>query len=172
LIRLEPFTTLARDVYGRADHTLDHADRLFHSVAEAWTNSLHDTSDVKELTPEWFYCPSFLINTNHIDLGTRQNGDTLNHVVLPPYATTPLDFIVQHATVRVCAHNRYRYRYDRSIVHCSCTSRAFACHHVVAFVFLSIDIRSIEGYIETIHGRHANMSLYLSISPHTHTYLA
>ncbi|OQR94211.1 BEACH domain-containing protein [Achlya hypogyna] len=93
LIRLEPFTSLARRVQGGR---LDHADRLFHSVAETWANCLSDTSDLKELTPEWFYQPAFLCNANKVDLGTCQNGTVLGDVVLPPYATSAQDFIFKH----------------------------------------------------------------------------
>ena len=50
----------------------DHADRLFHSVADTWDNCLHNTSDVKELTPEFFSQPEFLRNSNGFALGARQ----------------------------------------------------------------------------------------------------
>ena len=50
----------------------DHADRLFFSMAETWENSLHNTTDVKELTPEFFYQPEFLLNSNSFMLGERQ----------------------------------------------------------------------------------------------------
>ncbi|KAH9107314.1 hypothetical protein AeMF1_017333 [Aphanomyces euteiches] len=93
LVRLEPFTSLARRVQGGR---FDHADRLFHSIADTWSNCLTDTSDLKELTPEWFYLPSFLKNESRIELGTRQNGVQLNDVVLPPYASSPEDFIAKH----------------------------------------------------------------------------
>ncbi|RHZ31444.1 hypothetical protein DYB26_001542 [Aphanomyces astaci] len=93
LVRLEPFTSLARRVQGGR---FDHADRLFHSVADTWANCLTDTSDLKELTPEWFYSTAFLTNHNHVDLGTRQNGVKLDDVVLPPYATSPQHFIALH----------------------------------------------------------------------------
>ena len=39
---------------------LDHADRLFHSMPETWNNCLTNPSDLKELTPEFFYLPDFL----------------------------------------------------------------------------------------------------------------
>ncbi|KDO22612.1 hypothetical protein SPRG_21162 [Saprolegnia parasitica CBS 223.65] len=93
LLRLEPFTTLAKRVQGGR---LDHADRLFHSIAETWANCLSDTSDLKELTPEWFYQPAFLRNANGVDLGTCQNGTVLGDVVLPPYASSADDFVFQH----------------------------------------------------------------------------
>lgn len=50
----------------------DHADRLFHDLAATWDNCLHSTSDVKELIPEFFYQPEFLLNSNAFHLGTRQ----------------------------------------------------------------------------------------------------
>jgi hypothetical protein len=67
---------------------LDHADRLFSSLAEAWESaSSVAISDVKELTPEFYYMPDFLINTNHLDLGHRQRWDrAVRDVELPPWA--------------------------------------------------------------------------------------
>ena len=50
----------------------DHADRMFHSVESTWRACLENTSDVKELVPEFFYQPEFLRNSNGFDLGTRQ----------------------------------------------------------------------------------------------------
>ena len=50
----------------------DHADRLFHSVVDTWQNCLQNSSDVKELTPEFFYQPEFLLNSNRYSLGQRQ----------------------------------------------------------------------------------------------------
>eukprot|EP00966_Prymnesium_polylepis_P237668 5496910-Prymnesium_polylepis.1 len=47
LLRVEPFTTQALALQ---DGRFDHADRLFHSVAEAWDHLVEagNTSDVKE----------------------------------------------------------------------------------------------------------------------------
>ncbi len=48
----------------------DLADRMFHSVKDAWTSaSRHNMADVKELVPEFFYLPEFLLNSNNFDLG-------------------------------------------------------------------------------------------------------
>ena len=52
----------------------DHADRLFHDILSTWDNCLHSSSDVKELVPEFFYQPEFLLNSNAFNLGTRQVG--------------------------------------------------------------------------------------------------
>jgi len=43
-------------------------------------------ADVRELIPEFFYLPDFLENRNRFDIGTKQNGESLNNVVLPPWA--------------------------------------------------------------------------------------
>ncbi|KAF1324550.1 Kinase a-anchor protein, partial [Globisporangium splendens] len=93
LIRLEPYTSYALTVQGGK---FDHADRLFHSVAETWRNCLSDFTDVKELTPEWFYLPDFLVNCNGLDLGVKQNGVDVGNVILPPWAKSPEDFVVKN----------------------------------------------------------------------------
>ena len=90
LVRLEPFAELAARLQG--GH-FDWADRLFHSIEEAWTRVLTSTGDVKELTPEFFYSPHFLRNSNGLDLGTRQDGTKLDDVILPPWAKSPEEFV-------------------------------------------------------------------------------
>lgn len=43
---------------------------MFNSIKEAWLSaSKHNMADVKELIPEFFYLPEFLVNSNHFDLG-------------------------------------------------------------------------------------------------------
>lgn len=84
LIRLEPFTQLFLKLQGGY---FDHADRLFSSVKDAWLSaSEKNMSDVKELIPEFYYLPEFLLNKNRFDLGTTQTGVALDHVELPPWA--------------------------------------------------------------------------------------
>lgn len=41
-------------------------------MAAAWQNCLINSSDVKELTPEFFYLPNFLVNADDFQLGQRQ----------------------------------------------------------------------------------------------------
>ncbi|GJP81202.1 hypothetical protein CLOP_g11369 [Closterium sp. NIES-67] len=92
LLRLEPFATLSCRLQGGK---FDHADRLFHSVAVTWANCLTNTSDVKELTPEFFYQPEFLVNSNHLYLGQCQDGSQLNDVRLPPWAKGSPELFIQ-----------------------------------------------------------------------------
>lgn len=48
----------------------DLADRMFHSIKDSWMSASHNNmADVKELIPEFFYLPDFLMNTNKFDLG-------------------------------------------------------------------------------------------------------
>ena len=90
LLRMEPFTTYALGLQG---DKFDRADRLFDSIAGTWNNVLVNPSDVKELIPEFFYNPDFLVNSNGFDFGTKQNGIPLGDVTLPPWASSPEEFV-------------------------------------------------------------------------------
>ncbi|VUZ46443.1 unnamed protein product, partial [Hymenolepis diminuta] len=95
LVRMEPFAQHFIKLQG--GH-FDLPDRMFHSVEEAWLSaSQHNMADVRELIPEFFYLPDFLINSNHFDFGCKQNGVRVDNVVLPPWAKSdPREFIRQH----------------------------------------------------------------------------
>ncbi|CAH9105180.1 unnamed protein product [Cuscuta epithymum] len=94
LIRLEPFTALHRNLQGGK---FDHADRLFQGIEGTFRNCLSNTSDVKELIPEFFYMPEFLINSNGYHFGAKQDGEPICDVVLPQWAKgSPEEFICKH----------------------------------------------------------------------------
>ena len=60
-------------------------------------------ADVKELIPEFFYLPEFLANQNKFEYGTKQNGEVLGDVVLPPWAKNDArEFIRLHRKVCLC----------------------------------------------------------------------
>ena len=91
LLRLEPFTALARQLQGGR---FDHADRLFRSVAKSWEGCLASTADVKELTPEFYSLPEFLVNADGHDFGIAQDGAAVHDVALPPWAKgSPHEFV-------------------------------------------------------------------------------
>ncbi|OIW14558.1 hypothetical protein TanjilG_14944 [Lupinus angustifolius] len=91
LLRLEPFTSLHRNLQGGK---FDHADRLFQSIDATYKNCLTNTSDVKELIPEFFYLPEFLVNSNSYHLGVKQDGEPIGDICLPPWAKgSPEEFI-------------------------------------------------------------------------------
>ncbi|XP_032825005.2 WD repeat and FYVE domain-containing protein 3 isoform X1 [Petromyzon marinus] len=101
LLRMEPFTQTFLRLQG--GH-FDLADRMFHSVRDAWYSaSKHNMADVKELIPEFFYLPEFLLNSNNFDLGCKQNGIKLGDVLLPAWAKgDPREFIRVHRQALEC----------------------------------------------------------------------
>ena len=95
LVRVEPFTSLHIELQsGR----FDVADRQFHSIPQSWKSLYGNMNDVKELIPEFFYMPEFLVNSNHFDLGKLQGGkkQVVNDVALPRWAENPYDFVRKH----------------------------------------------------------------------------
>uniref|UniRef100_A0A669BYI8 Neurobeachin n=1 Tax=Oreochromis niloticus TaxID=8128 RepID=A0A669BYI8_ORENI len=90
LLRIEPFTTFFLNFQGGK---FDHADRTFSSVSRAWRNCQRDTSDVKELIPEFYYLPEMFVNANNYNLGVMEDGTVVSDVDLPPWAKTPEEFV-------------------------------------------------------------------------------
>ncbi|CAI9734316.1 beige-like isoform X4 [Octopus vulgaris] len=90
LIRLEPFTTLFLNMQGGK---FDHANRTFFSISQAWKNCQRDTSDVKELIPEFYYLPEMFVNQNTYNFGEQDDNIKVDDVCLPHWARTPDDFV-------------------------------------------------------------------------------
>jgi hypothetical protein len=90
LLRLQPYADLHRSIQGGS---FDLPDRLFSSIAETWSHNSSMLSEVKELTPEWFSLPDFLKNVNNFPFGQQQDGSLVNDVKLPPWASSPEEFI-------------------------------------------------------------------------------
>lgn len=90
LIRVEPMTTMFLALQGGK---FDHPNRLFSSLALSWKNCQRDTSDVKELIPEFFFLPEMLVNSNRYRLGQQENGTPVSDVELPPWAASPEEFV-------------------------------------------------------------------------------
>ncbi|XP_071664091.1 lipopolysaccharide-responsive and beige-like anchor protein isoform X2 [Patagioenas fasciata] len=90
LLRIEPFTTFFLNLQGGK---FDHADRTFSSISRAWRNSQRDTSDIKELIPEFYYLPEIFVNSNNYNLGVMDDGTVVSDVELPPWAKTPEEFV-------------------------------------------------------------------------------
>ncbi|XP_011805748.1 PREDICTED: WD repeat- and FYVE domain-containing protein 4 [Colobus angolensis palliatus] len=95
LVRMPPFTQAFCALQGGG---FDVADRMFHSVKSTWESaSRENMSDVRELTPEFFYLPEFLTNCNGVEFGCMQDGTALGDVQLPPWADgDPRKFISLH----------------------------------------------------------------------------
>ncbi|KAJ1521516.1 hypothetical protein ONE63_003179 [Megalurothrips usitatus] len=74
----------------------DHPDRMFNSIPDVWRNVLCNSSDFKELIPEFYDTSAegdFLTNRYGINFGHRHDGSKVNHVILPPWASCPSDFV-------------------------------------------------------------------------------
>lgn len=96
LIRMKPFVQSYLLLQGGK---FDHADRLFDSIERAWLSaSRENMTDVRELTPEFYYLPEFLSNINGYDFGAKQgSGELVSDVKLPPWAKgDPHIFIAKH----------------------------------------------------------------------------
>nr|XP_017035230.1 neurobeachin isoform X6 [Drosophila kikkawai] len=90
LVRVEPFTTMFLALQGGK---FDYPDRLFSSVSLSWKNCQRDTSDVKELIPEWYFLPEMFYNSSNYRLGHREDGALVDDIELPPWAKSPEEFV-------------------------------------------------------------------------------
>lgn len=94
LVRQEPFTSLNISLQGGR---LDCPDRLFFNIKYSWDGCNRSMSDVKELIPEFFCFPEFLINSNKLPLGELQDDlGVVDNVVLPKWAKSPYDFVLKN----------------------------------------------------------------------------
>uniref|UniRef100_A0A672GQY2 Neurobeachin n=1 Tax=Salarias fasciatus TaxID=181472 RepID=A0A672GQY2_SALFA len=90
LVRIEPFTTF---FLSANDNKFDHPDRTFSAIARSWRNCQRDTSDVKELIPEFYYLPEMFVNSNDYHLGMREDRTMVCDVDLPAWAKKPEDLV-------------------------------------------------------------------------------
>ncbi|XP_050512606.1 neurobeachin isoform X2 [Diabrotica virgifera virgifera] len=90
LIRVEPFTTMFLSLQGGK---FDYPNRIFSSISLSWKNCQRDTSDVKELIPEFFFLPEMFVNSNRYRLGLNEEGKPIADVELPPWASSPEEFV-------------------------------------------------------------------------------
>lgn len=93
LVRIEPFTQFFLEFQGGR---FDIPDRTFHSIQQTWyLSSAGSSTDVKELIPEFFYFPEFLVNINNFDFGVRQDDSRVGDVALPPWAKNNTRLFIQ-----------------------------------------------------------------------------
>jgi hypothetical protein len=51
------------------------------------------------LVPELFYLPEMFLNNHHYKLGAQEDGSLVDDVQLPPWASTPEEFVRIHRMV-------------------------------------------------------------------------
>ena len=95
LNRLQPYADMSIALQGGR---FDNPDRLFIDIASSWTSaSAENLQDVRELIPEFYYCPEFLINANKFNFGCTQKDVLVQDVVLPRWAHgDPHEFVKKH----------------------------------------------------------------------------
>jgi hypothetical protein len=98
LIRMEPFTTMHITMQAGK---FDHPNRLFTSVPRAWSLVTSTIHDYRELIPEFFSFPDFLLNPDNFDLGLPESE---SNVELPKWASSPMDFITKNRGALECAY--------------------------------------------------------------------
>ena len=60
-MRVEPFTSMVHNLQkGR----FDHPDRMFYNIKDSFISIMTNTSDVKEISPEFYYSFDFLKNVS------------------------------------------------------------------------------------------------------------
>lgn len=93
LIRFHPFTENYLKLQGGK---FDHSDRLFYSISKLWNSaSKENTTDVRELIPEFYYLPEFLINSNNFQFGKLQDGSEVNNVELPSWSNDDVNAFIR-----------------------------------------------------------------------------
>ena len=48
---------------------------------------------VQELIPEFFFLPEMFVNSNRYRLGLQEDGSVVSDVELPPWASSPEEFV-------------------------------------------------------------------------------
>ena len=96
LIRLYPFAAGAKELQ---NGKFDLPDRLFYAIEESFKGATEEISDVRELIPEFYFLPDFLINKEKLNFGLQQSGQRVHHVMLPKWCKgNPYKFV---STLRI-----------------------------------------------------------------------
>lgn len=77
MTRVAPYVEANLELHGR---TLDHPERVFFSIEQSFHNALTDFSDVRELTPEFYFLPEMFVNHNRCKFGVKQDGSKVDNV--------------------------------------------------------------------------------------------
>ena len=91
LIRLFPFTQISIEIQGSG---FDTPHRLFVSIEKAFKNATSQSTDIRELIPEFFFLPEMFTNLNNLNMGCLDTNVPVNDVTTPcnnnPYKFTSI----------------------------------------------------------------------------------
>ena len=93
LIRLFPYTQACIELQGDG---FDNPRRLFCSIKNSFKNASTQTTDIRELIPEFFYLPEMFLNLNKLKLGDEQTD--VNDVDTP-CRSNPYEFTMVMAKI-------------------------------------------------------------------------
>lgn len=93
LLRLEPFTTHHISLM---DGRFDNPNRLFNSISDSFMMLITTNSAFRELIPEFFFQPEFLLNSDKFNFGMTLKKKRVDNVELPSWSKKPVDFINKH----------------------------------------------------------------------------
>ncbi len=90
MFRVEPFSSiLLRFEQGR-----DSPTRMFHAIRRIWASGNVDTSDNKELVPEFFYLPETFVNHNNYSYGVKIPDEDVLSLVPNPHVKVRVDQVL------------------------------------------------------------------------------
>lgn len=93
MLRMEPYTTMHIEIQ---DGHFDVPGRLFANMAYAWNSASGFMNNFKELIPEFYFLPEFLMNIDHFKFGKMMSGEVVDDVVLPPYSSNAVSFVLMN----------------------------------------------------------------------------
>ena len=100
LIRLFPFTQICIEIQGGG---FDTPRRLFSSIERAFKNATTQSTDIREIIPEFFYLPEMFININNLNMGKFDKKNLVQDATTP-CRNNPYDFI---STMKNVLENEY-----------------------------------------------------------------
>ena len=86
LIRLFPYSQACIEIQGNG---FDTPRRLFASIAKAFKNASTQSTDIREIIPEFFYLPEMFLNLNKFNLSNEQ---TIVDDCITPCGNNPYKF--------------------------------------------------------------------------------
>jgi hypothetical protein len=92
LVRMEPFTAMHIEIQGGR---FDNPQRIFASIPITLHSVMTQLNDYRELIPEFFFEPEFMVNLNGFDLGVADQG-AIDNVELPKWARDPMEYVYLH----------------------------------------------------------------------------
>jgi hypothetical protein len=98
LVRIFPFSFISIEIQGQQ---FDDPDRIFTSMYKTFDCSTSLKTDVRELIPEFYFLPEFLLNDNNLNLGqnkvnTKNELFLINDVKLPLWSNNnSVNFVLE-----------------------------------------------------------------------------